>query len=84
MREDLIPNSPVESPVCSHPIRHLVSKSRVLACPVGSVQGTTAVGGKVRGNKTNYKLISTENKLNCEKKQSNTKNKRQMSPMVLS
>jgi hypothetical protein len=63
MMEELIPNSPVESPICSHTIRHLVRKSRVLTCPVGSLQGMKAVEGKVREYRTNYKLISTENKL---------------------
>jgi hypothetical protein len=34
------------------------------ACmPCWDLQGTTVVGGKVREYRTNYKLISTENKL---------------------
>jgi hypothetical protein len=33
----------------------------------------TAVGGKVREYKTNYKLISTENKLKLRKETTNTK-----------
>jgi hypothetical protein len=38
------------------------------ACmPCWALQGTIAVGGKVREYRTNYKLISTENKLKLRK-----------------
>jgi hypothetical protein len=41
--------------------------------PCWDLQGMTAVGGKVRKYRTNYKLESTENKLKLQKETTNTK-----------
>jgi hypothetical protein len=51
--------------------------------PCWVLQGMIVVGGKVREYRTNYKLISTENKIKTVKR-NNKHQKRQMSPMVLS
>ena len=54
--------------------------------PCWVLQSMTAVEGRVRGNKTNYKQELNKNKLNCEhmdKETVNTK-KTPISPMVLS